>query len=160
MHVQTLQLLHRRSGAAASPCTSGGVVATASTTMTNLALCTRAVLAERCIMRSLRRRKGLRNRPLRGLEPGEHQTDAAKQLGCSTRTLYNHTHKEVNWRWPKRQHIQADTKRTRKSRAAFAGIALTQSGRLKKKLRDATWLDHKIAHEFGLNRSYERQCRR
>ncbi len=56
-HVQTLQLLQRRSGAAASPCTGGGVVTTASTTTTNLALCTRDVLAERCIMRSLRRRK-------------------------------------------------------------------------------------------------------
>ena len=58
--------------------------------------------------------------------------------------------KQVNWRWPKRQHIQADTKCTRKSRAAFIGIALTQYGLLKK-FYNAPWLCHKIMHEFGLN---------
>ena len=32
------------------------------------------------------------------LDIGEHQTDTARKLGCSLRTLRNHTHKTVNWR--------------------------------------------------------------
>ncbi len=37
------------------------------------------------------------------LDIGEHQTDAARKLGCSLRTLRNHTHKTENWLFPPRR---------------------------------------------------------
>ncbi len=99
------------------------------------------------------------------LEPGEHASEAAAKLCCTTRTLYNHTHSLMNWLYPPRQHVRADTPVTRQKRKDFADGALTKNTdpkrrRLKKKFKNATWLDHKIVTEFGLNRSHQRQARR
>ncbi len=71
----------------------------------------------------------------------------------------------MNWLYPPRQHVRADTPVTRQKRKDFADGALTKNTdpkrrRLKKKFKNATWLDHKIVTEFGLNRSHQRQARR
>ena len=93
------------------------------------------------------------------LDIGEHQTDAARKLGCSLRTLRNHTNKTVNWRFPPRKDV-GHTDAVSRKRLAFVRECLTPSGHLRQKIRDATWLDHKWVNLYGHNRSHQRQARR
>ncbi len=71
------------------------------------------------------------------LDIGEHQTDAARKLGCSLRTLRNHTHKTVNWRFDPCKDVGHMDAVSRKH-LAFVRECLTPSGHLRQKIRDAT----------------------
>ena len=95
------------------------------------------------------------------LGEGEHVKDACAHLSCSRRTLYNYTHGKICWRLPPRQEIKSDTAEVRKRRREFASYALEPDRkRLKRKFREATFLDHKFTTVYGQNRTHSRQARR
>lgn len=94
------------------------------------------------------------------LPDGLGKVDAAKKLGCCEKTLYNNTHKEVNWRVTPLQDRNANDPKVKRKRKAFAVDNLTPTGRLSKKIRTATTIDHKWMHLYGENRRNRRQCRR
>lgn len=96
---------------------------------------------------------------LENLVMGDHQRDGAKKLKCSVSTVYRHTHKTVFWRFPPDVDFRGDCKRVRELRYEYAFKSLTPKGKLKKILQNATFLDHKQVHAFGLNKSHQRQCR-
>ncbi len=95
----------------------------------------------------------------KSIDVGEHQTDAARKLGCSLRTLRNHTHKTVNWRFPPRKDV-GHTDAVSRKRLAFVRECLTPSGHRRQKIHDTKWLDHKWVNLYGHNRSHQRQARR
>ncbi len=91
---------------------------------------------------------------------GGHKRDAAAKLGCCEKTLYTHTKKaQMTWRKPPLREA-GHTKKVSRKRKSYADACLTPGGRLKKRIRDATWIDHKWVHIYGLNRSHQMQARR
>jgi len=96
------------------------------------------------------------------LPRGEHLPHAAKKLGCGERTLQRHlSAAKVKWRVSPSVDAKGNTPEVEKMRLEFGEGALTRGKRkLKKKLSNATYLDHKQVHAFGINRSHNLQARR
>ena len=74
-------------------------------------------------------------------------------------SVYRHTHLNVKWRFPPEVDFRGDSDRVRKLRYEYARRSLTPGGKLKRIIQNATFLDHKQVHAFGLNKSHQRQCR-
>lgn len=97
---------------------------------------------------------------LENLPLGEHLPHAAKKLKCSARTIQRQTRKDIKWRSPPEVDFRGDSKRVRVVRFEFAKRCLTPGGKLKTIFANATFIDHKQVHAFGLNKSHQRQARR
>lgn len=93
------------------------------------------------------------------LKMGEHLPEAAKKLQCSVRTLQRNTQGQVTWRNPPLQDALGNTPVVHAKRLAFAKTQLTPEMKLRSSMANATHLDHKQVHAFGLNRSHQKQCR-
>lgn len=92
------------------------------------------------------------------LKFGEHQEDVLKKFGCSKDTLYKYTKQFISWVYSPRQHA-SDNEAVKQQRINYANWCLTPTGRLIKKVDGATWLDHKLATYFGLNKRHWMQAK-
>jgi len=93
------------------------------------------------------------------LKVGEHLPDAAVKLKCSVSTVQRHTKGAVTWKVSPLQDQRGHTPVVEAKRRTFASKQLTPTQKLRKAMGNATHLDHKQVHAFGLNRSHQLQCR-
>ena len=96
---------------------------------------------------------------MENLPMGEHLPDAAAQLNCSISTVKRHTKGLVTWRSPPLQDALGNTAVVHEKRLNYAKKQLTPAMKLRREMANATHLDHKQVHAFGLNRSHQKQCR-
>ena len=76
------------------------------------------------------------------------------------RTLRRYTSREGNWLLPPKEDVNARLPAIKRKRRNFARANLTPKKRLKKKIKYAAHLDHKMVHLYGQNRTQKRQFRR
>ena len=91
---------------------------------------------------------------------GYHRQDVMDEFGIkSHHTLKKHTGDEIEWVLSPGQHANdnADVKR---KRVDYAEHVLTRTGQLRRKFKNATWIDHKKVCFYGLNKSHWKQAKR
>lgn len=99
------------------------------------------------------------------LPDGYHQPDAAEQLGCCTKTLYNHTNPKAHpqgviWRIPALYNSEVKAKTFEQRREYAVEMRDGRTGKLKKKYKQMAHADHSWISWYGGNKSHMRQARR
>jgi len=88
------------------------------------------------------------------LLPGEHQKDVLEQFDInSVNTLYKYTSPRLSWVYPPRMHVN-DNAAVEHTRLNFAHWATTAKGNPIMKVRNATFVDHKMVKYHGLNKRH------
>lgn len=96
---------------------------------------------------------------LETLTAGEHLPEGAKKLKCSPRTVQRHL-KAGTWKRPPSADAKGKTPEVQEKRRNFIHRALTpKTHKLRREFRDATHLDHKMCHIYGLNSTHMLQFR-
>ena len=95
-----------------------------------------------------------------GLPMGYHQKDVCDyfEIGC-TKTLRKYTNKDISWVYSPKEHWNDDLDVKRK-RINYANWCLTPSGKLRKKVRNATFIDHKRCCFYGINKRHSMQAKK
>ena len=94
------------------------------------------------------------------LPMGYHQDDVCEYFDIdSVKTLRKHTKNDINWVYAPKEHYR-DNDEVKQKRIDFANWCLTPGGRLKKIVKDATFVDHKMVHFYGLNKRHFMQAKR
>lgn len=81
----------------------------------------------------------------------QDQKSISEDLRCSTRTLRRHTRQNICWVLPPTSHCK-ETDDVKLKRLEFIDEITTESGRLKNKFKNSTWIDHKQCGVYGQNR--------
>lgn len=93
-----------------------------------------------------------------GLKIGEHQPRVLAEFDMSITTLRKYTKNLISWVFPPKQHVN-DNAEVQQKRVDYANWATTKRWQPTQRVRNATYLDHKMVSWLGLNRTHYMQAK-
>lgn len=93
-----------------------------------------------------------------GLKVGEHQPHVLAQFDMSINTLRKYTKNLISWVYPPKQHVN-DTAEVQQKRVDYARWASTKTWQPTQRVKNATFIDHKMVSWLGLNRTHYMQAK-